>query len=169
MSRIVNLSLTFLLVSTEFACAQQATPATGSEAQRKISKLSELTPLQNVAASQQRTDPAKTSTRWPPNPYQPSRSEIEAKARAQEQAAIRAARQVSPSLVDLSDGRHREAPPETRIIVDPQLDARSRSIFPRAAYDADQEALRMQWIVDHEQQATANEINRTKPLQFPAR
>jgi hypothetical protein len=153
MNRIINLSLALIFVPA-FACAQQAASTTGSEAQRKT----------------------RTSTQWPPNPHQPSRSEIEAMARAQEQAAIQeqqaaiqAARQVSPSLVDLSDGRRRGAPPEISIIVDPQLDARSKRIFPRAAYDVDQEALRMQWIVDHEQQATVNEINRTKPLQFPAR
>jgi hypothetical protein len=164
MSRVVNLSLAVLFVSVELASAQQATSGdTKAAVPGKISKLSELPPLPNA---QRKAGQAKTSGLWPPNPYQPSRSEIEAISRAQEQAAIRAARQVSPSLVDLSDGR--PAPPvELRIIVDPQLDARSKHIFPRAALDADQEALRMQWIVDHEQQATANEINRTKPLQFP--
>jgi hypothetical protein len=164
MSRIVSLSLAFLFVSIGFACAQQA-PST--EAQRKVTTLSDVIGLPAAARAQRSANQPKASTHWPPNPYQPSRSEIEAMARAKEEAAIQAARQVSPSLVDLSDGRRREAAPQTRIIVDPQLDARSKVIFPRAAYDADQEALRMQWIVDHEQQATANEINRAKPLLYP--
>jgi hypothetical protein len=46
----------------------------------------------------------------------------------------------------------------------PQLEARSRRIFPWAS----QEQKRQQWMADQEQRAIANDINRTKPQFYPA-
>jgi hypothetical protein len=148
MRRIIKLSLAVLLAPT-------------------IALLSPQAKAQQATPTFQRTGFAIVGAAKRPNSWGPV---TDAQPTGQATRTVEPpARQVSPSFIDLSDGHGSQPPPVVKIVVDPQLDARSRVIFPRAAYDADQEALRMQWIVEHEQRAVANDINRTKPLVYPAR
>jgi hypothetical protein len=48
-----------------------------------------------------------------------------------------------------------------------KLEKRSYDVFPHAILDADENAKRVLWIVEQEQRAFMNEINRGKPLLYP--
>jgi hypothetical protein len=104
------------------------------------------------------TGQAKTSGPWPPNPHQYTPSEREAMARAQ-------TGDYAPGIVE----RHEYQIPIYRgkLIPAQELEKRSYEIFPRAVLDVDENSKRVQWLVDQEQRAIANEINSTKPLIYP--
>jgi hypothetical protein len=90
-------------------------------------------------------------------PYQSSRSELQAAAQRGDDA---------PGAVE----RHEYQSPIYRGKLTPAqaLERRSYAIFPRAALDAHENAKREQWMADQEQRAIANDINRTKPQFYPA-
>jgi hypothetical protein len=69
----------------------------------------------------------------------------------------------TPSSLNLSGDDEIRAPEPYLGAYSPQLEARSRRMFPSGS----QEQERQQWMADQEQRAIANEINRTKPLQYP--
>jgi hypothetical protein len=75
---------------------------------------------------------------------------------------------VSSSMIDLS-GRPPGSPNPYQLLNEgaysPALEARSLRIFPWAS----QEEERQKWMAAQEQRLIANEINRTKPLIYPAR
>jgi hypothetical protein len=98
----------------------------------------------------------KASGPFPPQPYQSSRSELQAAAQRGDDA---------PGTVE----RHEYQSPIYRGKLTPAqgLEKRSYAIFPRAALDPDENAKREQWMADQEQRAIANDINRTKPLLYP--
>jgi hypothetical protein len=91
---------------------------------------------------------AKASGPFPPQPYQPSRSELEAAALAQPQppAGYR------PPAYQPDPGAY-----------SPQLEARARRLFPGMLADRQ----RQLWMADQEQRAIENEINRSKALVYP--
>jgi hypothetical protein len=93
---------------------------------------------------------------WPPQPYQSSRNEIQAAA-------------AKPDVAAGTVERHEYQEPVYRGELTPaqELEKRSYEVFPKAAWDVDENSRRVQWIVDQEQRAIANEINRTKPLLYP--
>jgi hypothetical protein len=94
----------------------------------------------------------------PASIYEYTPSEREAMARAQ-------TGDYAPGTVE----RHEYQTPIYRGKLTPaqELEQRSYEIFPRSALDADENSKRVQWLVDQEQRAIANEINRTKPLIYP--
>jgi hypothetical protein len=92
---------------------------------------------------------AKASGPFPPQPYQPSRSELQTAAQAQQRRSSGGAVRVDDDATGYS----------------PQLEARANAIFGKG--NVGNESARQRWMADHEQQAIANEINRTKPLLYP--
>jgi len=112
----------------------------------------------------------QTSGPFAPQPYQSSRNELAQSQQPQQQASNQPAQRLaaSPSMVDLS-GRPPGAPNPYEWLSEGHysavLEARSRRIFPWAS----QEEERQKWMAMQEQQSIANEINRTKPLIYPAR
>ena len=69
----------------------------------------------------------------------------------------------TPSSLNLSGDDNVRVPQPAPGAYSPQLETRSLRMFPLGS----QEQERQQWMADQEQQAIANEINRTKPLQYP--
>lgn len=123
------------------------------------------------SAAARRSKLAQGSGSFAPQPYQPSRSKLETtqhqeKQQSPNQLAQRPA--ASPSMIDLS-GRPPGAPNRYEWLnqghYSAALEARSLRIFPWAS----QEEERQKWMAMQEQQLIANEINRTKPLIYPAR
>jgi hypothetical protein len=94
-------------------------------------------------------DKAKASGPFPPQPYQPSRSELQAAAQAQQPRSSGGAVRVDDDATGYS----------------PQLEARANAIFGKG--NVGNESARQRWMADQEQRAIANEINRTKPLLYP--
>jgi hypothetical protein len=70
----------------------------------------------------------------------------------------------TPSTHNLSGNDYMQEPPPDPGAYSPQLEARAFRMFPSIS----QEQERQQWMADQEQRAIANEINRTKPLLYPA-
>jgi hypothetical protein len=103
---------------------------------------------------------------FPPNPYQMGRAALQEAA----DAAAVASQQHSPSLIDLSGGHGFDASKQRPnrdgyVPAGPgyssALEEQSRAIFPH------DEERRLLWMAEQEQQAIANDINRTKPLIYP--
>jgi hypothetical protein len=92
---------------------------------------------------------AKASGQFPPQPYQPSRSELQPVAQAQQRGSSGGAVRVDDDATGYS----------------PQLKARANAIFGKG--NVGNESARQRWMADQEQRAIANEINRTKPLLYP--
>jgi hypothetical protein len=118
--------------------------------------------LADVAKLSRSTSPIapkpKTSGPFPPQPYQHSRSQLQAAAPAEQQ------RPGGDPWAQAFEDAHSTTPrtkfdPNT----DDELEYRSRRIFS----DFQNEPARQQWIAVQKQQAIANEINRTKPLIYP--
>jgi hypothetical protein len=114
----------------------------------------------------------QSSGPFPPQPYQSARSELQPAA----QTPSRVVHTGQPQVADVAEADQASQPGQfdTRGhslgaqepdlgAYSPQLEARSRRIFPSVG----QEAERQQWMADQEQRAIANEINRTKPLLYP--
>jgi hypothetical protein len=134
-------------------------PCPGFENIRSGRSVSSTPPKPSVQA-------AKVSGPLPPQPYQPSRDELNS----------RAVRTGQPQAADVTEGDQAAYPghfdahghslaarqPDLGEY-SPQLEARSRKIFTTSM----QEAKRQQWMADQEQRAIANDINRSKPLMYP--
>jgi hypothetical protein len=98
----------------------------------------------------------KTSGPFPPQPYQHSRSEVQAAAPAEQHGpgGDPWARQFEEE----------HGPPRTKFdSIDDELEYRSHRIFP----DFQNEPARQQWIMAQKQRAIANEINTSKALLYP--
>jgi hypothetical protein len=91
---------------------------------------------------------AKASGPFPPQPYQPSRSELQAAAPAQQRGSNGGVR-VDDDATGYS----------------PQLEARAHAIFGKG--NVGNESARQRWMADKEQRAIENEINRSKALLYP--
>jgi hypothetical protein len=181
MGRIITLSLavlmTPLVVLSPEAKAQQATQ---TEAARAAAAGPEFCPrgpcpgFADVVALQRSISPKAPKPAgqpkagpFPPQPYQPSRSELQAAARTQGEGdayqppPLKTNIGKTPSSLNLSGDDNVRVPQPYLGAYSPQLEARSSRIFP------DDEAKRQQWMADQEQRAIANDINRTKPLLYP--
>jgi hypothetical protein len=118
----------------------------------------------------------KTSGPFPPQPYQHSQK-IELPAAVQTSPPhSQAVRTGQPQAFDVTgadqvsrpyqfdtNGHYLGAQQPDAGAYSPQLEARSRKIFP----DVGRESERQQWMADQEQRAIANDINRSKALLYP--
>jgi hypothetical protein len=110
---------------------------------------------------------AKASGPFPPQPYQSSRSEPQAAAQSKGEGDAYVPPRLktnfgrTPSSLNLSGNDYMQEPIPDKTGYDEKMRARAALIFP------DDEAKRQQWMADQEQRAIANDINRTKPLQYP--
>jgi hypothetical protein len=111
-----------------------------------ITKLSQLRPLQ----------PFKTK---PPQPYVRPKGEGDAYVPPPLKTNIGK----TPSSLNLSGNDYIRSPQPDPGAYSPQIEARSLRMFTSSS----QEQERQQWMAEQEQRAIANEINRTKPLQYP--
>jgi hypothetical protein len=118
---------------------------------------------------------ALASGPFPPQPYQRSRSELQA-ATQPALPASSAVRSGQPQATDVANADQAVHPGQFNAnghylgpqqldpgAYSPLLEARSRRMFPGVS----QERERQQWMADQEQRGIANEINRAKPLIFP--
>ncbi len=133
-----------------------------------------------IAAISRATVPAgqaKASGPFPPQPYQRSRSALQAAVQPAPPASG-AVRSGQPQATDVTNADQAVLPGQFNAsgqylgpqqpdpgAYSPQLEARSRRMFPGVS----EERERQQWMADQEQRAIANEINRTKPLLYPVR
>jgi hypothetical protein len=97
----------------------------------------------------------KTSGPFPPQPYQHSRSQLQAAAPAEQHRPGG-----DPWAQAYEDANN---PAKTNYGA--QLEARANAIF--GANNVATQQARQLWMADQEQRAIANEINRTKPLIYP--
>jgi hypothetical protein len=138
---------------------------------RAQSAIQSPAPRATVARSQ-----TKTLGQFPPQPYQHSQK-IELPAAVQTSPPpSQAVRTGQPQAFDVTEvdqvsqpyqfdtnGHYLGAQQPDPGAYSPQLEARSRKIFP----DVGREPERQQWMADQEQRAIANDINRSKALLYP--
>jgi len=179
---IITLSLavliTPLVVLSPEAKAQQATQTEAARAATAGPEFCPRGPCPGFAdvVALQRSMPPKApkpagqpkAGPFPPQPYQPSRSELQAAAQSKSEGDAYVSPPLktnigkTPSSLNLSGSDYASPePPKVDLGYTPQAVERARLMFPG---DTQRQ---YQWLADQEQRAIANEINRTKPLVYP--
>ena len=145
MGRIVRLSVAVLLAPPIMFLSSEAKAQQVSLPNAPITKLSQMRPLPPLKAKPQTYVPPKgEGDAYVPPPLKTNLGK-------------------TPSSLNLSGDDNVRVPPPDPGAYTRQLEARSLRMFPSGS----QEQERQQWMAAQEQQAIANEINRTKPLLYP--